>query len=174
MIYCGLDMSSKSSAFSIFDNNKLMDYGLWKIPDDIIDWRDRILWMGNQLDEFIKNHKIDKLYCEDVPLIMNNPQTLKILSALQGMIIGVCSSNNIKPIFINVSQWRSDLGLFTGKQKDTKREEMKKSSIEYANKTFGLELIWKSPSSKFNEDDIADAINVVYSQIIDKKAFGRK
>ena len=51
---------------------------------------------------------------------------------------------------------------------------MKKSSVEYANKTFGLDLVWKSKSSKYNQDDLADAINVCYSQIIDKKQFGRR
>ena len=174
MIILGLDMSSKSSAFSIFDGIELKEYGLWAIPDDITEWRDRILWMGKQLDDCIKTHKIDKIYCEDVPLIMNNPQTLKILSALGGVVLGVVSANNMEVEFISVSKWRSDLGLFTGNKKDTQREEMKKSSIEYANKTFGLNLIWKSKSSKKNQDDISDAICVAYSQIKPRKTFGRK
>lgn len=173
MITLGLDMSSKSSAYSIFNDKELIEYKLWKIPDDITEWRDRILWMGKQLDACINSHSIDKIYCEDVPLIMANPQTLKILSALQGMVIGVVSSNDLEVEFVSVSKWRSDLGLFTGKQKDMGREEMKKSSIEYANKTFGLELIWKSPSSKFNQDDLSDSINVAWSQI-NKAKFGRK
>lgn len=165
----GLDMSSKSSAYSIFDGEKLVEYALWKIPDDIIDWRERILWMGKQLNDCIRTHNIDKIYCEDVPLIMNNPQTLKILSALQGVIIGVVASNDLLVEFINVSKWRSDIGLFKGTRDKMGREEMKKSSIEYANETFGLKLIWKSPTSKFNMDDLSDAINVAWSQIHKKK-----
>ena len=53
---------------------------------------------------------------------------------------------------------------------------MKQSSIEYANKTFSLDLMWKSKTSKYNQDDIADAINIAYSQIKPKNnnAFGRK
>ena len=54
------------------------------------------------------------------------------------------------------------------------REEMKKSSVEYANNTFGLDLVWKSKSSKKNQDDLSDAINVAWSQLIDKKQFGRR
>lgn len=172
MITLGLDMSSKSSAYSIFKDDELIEYKLWKIPDEIKEWRTRILWMGKQLDACIKSHSIDKIYCEDVPLIMANPQTLKILSALQGMVIGVVSSNNLEVEFVSVSKWRSDLGLFTGKQKDMSREEMKKSSIEYANRTFGLDLVWKSPSSKYNQDDLSDAINVAWSQIKPKSKFG--
>jgi len=174
MIILGLDMSSKSSAYSLFKDNKLIEYKLWKIPDEITDWRERILWMGSQLDECIKTHNIDIIYCEDVPLIQTNPQTLKILSALQGMVIGVVSSNGLNVEFISVSKWRSNLGLFTGKRDKMTRIEMKKSSIEYVNKTFGLNLIWKSPSSKYNQDDLSDAINIAWSQIIKPKSFGRK
>ena len=174
MITLGLDMSSKKSGYSLFNDKELKLYGLWEIPEDITEWRDRIVWMGRQLDSFAKEHKVDQVFVEDVPLSMANPQTLKILSALQGMIISVCTLNNLKVSFIGVSQWRSALGLFTGTRKGTTREEMKKSSVEYANNTFGLDLVWKSKTSKFNQDDLADAINVAFSQIIDKKQFGRR
>jgi hypothetical protein len=90
------------------------------------------------------------------------------------MIVSICATKNLKVSFIGVSQWRSSLGLFTGKRKDTTREMMKQSSVEYANKTFGLDLVWKSKSSKFNDDDLSDAINVAYSQLIEHKQFGRR
>ena len=38
-------------------------------------------------------------------------------------------------------------------------------SIDYANKTFNINLVWKSNTSKFNEDDIADSLNIAWSQI---------
>ena len=174
MITLGLDMSSKKSGYSLFDNKELKLYGLWEIPEDIIEWRDRIIWMSQQLDVFVKTHNVDQVFVEDVPLSMANPQTLKILSALQGMIISVCTLNNLKVSFIGVSQWRSALGLFTGTRKGTTREEMKKSSVEYANKTFDLNLVWKSKSSKYNQDDLSDSINVAWSQLVDKKQFGRR
>lgn len=174
MITLGLDMSSKKSGYSLFYDKELKTYGLWEIPEDIKEWRDRITWMSQQLDVFVKTHKVDQVFVEDVPLSMANPLTLKVLSALQGMIISVCTINNLKVSFIGVSQWRSALGLFTGNRKDITREMMKQSSVEYANKTFGLNLVWKSKSSKFNSDDISDAINVAYSQLIEHKTFGRR
>lgn len=173
MIVCGLDMSSKKSGYSLFQDNQLIDYGIWQPPDDISNWRDRVLWMGEQLNQYISNRHIDKIYIEDVPLINKNPQTLHILSCLQGVILGLITAHNISVDFIAVSKWRSDLGLFTGKRKDTERELMKQSSIEYANKKFDLQLNWVSKCSKKNDDDIADAINIAYSQI-KPNAFGRK
>ena len=45
-------------------------------------------------------------------------------------------------------------------------------SIEKANKLFGLDLLWVSPKSTRNQDDVADAILVAYSQI-KKKHIGK-
>lgn len=173
MVTLGLDMSSKKSGYSLFYDTKLIEYGLWESSEE--NWRDRIIFMANQLNNYIKKHNIDYIVVEDVPLNMANPQTLKILSALQGMILSVCVTNNKKIDFVPVSTWRSTLGLFNGTRKGTEREEMKKSSIEYANKAFDLRLIWKSKTSKYNQDDIADAINVAWSKIKPKtRGFGRR
>ena len=162
----GLDMSSNKSGYSLFtDNKELKGYGVWEVPDDIDNWRDKIVWMGDRVSECCDKYNVDKIICEDVPLMLNNPQTLKILCALQGIIMGICVAKRIPAKFVAVAKWRKDLGLFTGKRKDMERDEMKKASIEYANKTFGLDLIWKSKSSKFNQDDISDGILVAYSQI---------
>lgn len=163
----GLDMSSNKSGYALFDDKKLITYGLWE-PKDKMEWRDRVIYMGEQLDDFLKANKIDQVYCEDVPLMMKNPQTLKILCALQGVLMGVCVANNVKVTFISVSTWRSALGLFDKTQKGKERDEMKQKSIEMANKIFGLNLVYKSPSSKFNQEDEADAILVAYSQILYK------
>ena len=40
-------------------------------------------------------------------------------------------------------------------------------SIDLVNEMFGIDLAWKSFSSKKNQDDIADAINIVSSVIFD-------
>ena len=44
-------------------------------------------------------------------------------------------------------------------------------SVDYVNQTFGLDLIYKSPTSKFNQDDIADSINIAWSQIGDVQEY---
>ena len=163
----GLDMSSNKSGYALFDDKKLITYGLWE-PKDKMEWRDRVIYMGEQLDDFLKHNEVNQVYCEDVPLMMKNPQTLKMLSALQGVLMGVCVANNVKVTFISVSTWRSALGLFDKTQKGKERDEMKQKSIEMANKIFGLNLVYKSPSSKFNQEDEADAILVAYSQILYK------
>ena len=109
---------------------------------------------------------------EDVPLKSKFPKVLVQLGAVQGFIYGVTASVHVPVVFLGPSEWRSPMGLFDGTREGTKRDELKKKSIEKANKLFGLDLLWVSPKSTKNEDDIADSILVAYSQI-NKKHIGK-
>ena len=120
-----------------------------------------------QLKEIIEKYHPTQIIMEDVPL--NGKGGLKILvvlGAVQGMILGLASSYGIPIKFVTPNEWRSKVGLFTGNRDDTKRDEMKKKSVEFVNQEFGLKLKWISKSSKFNEDDISDSILIAYSQIL--------
>ncbi len=165
-VILGLDCSTTSTGWSIFDNKGLAAYGI--IKPDGEDWRDRLVKQAPKLKEIIEIYKPQKIIMEDVPL--NSQGGLKILvvlGAVQGLVLGVASSLNTPIKFVTPNEWRSKVGLFTGNRNDTKRDEMKKRSIEMANKEFGLNLKWFSKSSKKNEDDISDAILIAYSQIIE-------
>lgn len=164
-VILGLDASSASTGFSIFDNKGLAAYGV--IKPDGEDWRDRLVHQAPKLKEIIEKYHPTKIIMEDVPLnAKGGLKILVVLGAVQGMILGIASSYGIPIKFITPNEWRSKVGLFTGKRDETKREEMKKKSIELVNKEFGLNLKWISKSSKFNEDDISDSILIAYSQIL--------
>lgn len=163
----GLDCSSTSSGWCCFDGEKLIDYGCIKAKGE---WNERIIAQAPELIKAIKKHSPDKIIMEDVPLKKTGGmKTLVILGAVHGMVLSLASSLNIPIEFVSPSKWRSDIKLFDGTQKGKERDVLKKHSIEKANKLFGLELLWVSPSSKFNEDDISDAILVAYSQIKKKR-----
>lgn len=185
----GLDMSSKKSGYSYFIDEKLIEYGLWEMTYETEhDWRERIKWMSNKLHSFCQEHKIDKIFVEDVPPTLDNSQTVKVLSALQGCVITIANINNINVEFISVPTWKNIIGIDTTHSKENKaiqkkcklenknmlkilktniKNNEKKMSVDYANKLFGIDLIYKSPSSKFNMDDISDSINIVVSQIFE-------
>ena len=168
----GLDCSTKSSGWSVFEDGELIDFGL--ITSVHSDWRERLFHQGMELGKILDAYHPEKIYMEDVPLYhAGGSKTLMMLGAVQGLIYGVAASKNIQIKFIQPSEWRSPLGLFDGTRKGTLRAEMKRKSIEKANELFDLNLVYKSPSSKFNEDDIADAILVCYSQI-KQRVFGSK
>lgn len=187
----GLDMSSQKSGYAFFVNGKLKDYGLWELDhSDESDWRQRIAFMANCVNKYCRGRAVDVIYVEDVPPIMENTQTVKVLSALQGMLIAVATQHDIEIKFIPVKTWKQKIGinLVSSKEnneckkrikenfgKDAKKKLdkvkgwtkawEKKLSVDYANHLFGLDLVYKSPTSKFNQDDISDAINIAWSQM---------
>src|SRR5574344_3103510 len=95
-IILGLDMSSQKSGYALFDDGKLSDYGLWELSHaGETEWRNRIAYMADCVGKYCDEHKVDKIYAEDVPPIMENSQTIKILSALQGMLIACATLHDI-------------------------------------------------------------------------------
>lgn len=164
MVYCGIDASTTAVGWSIFNGTDLIDYGCFKPNGD--DWRDRTQQIAPFIKQLLEKYHVDKVILEDVPLMgKRGNKTLVILGAVQGMLLGVTSSMNVPTEFLLPSSWRSPIGLFDGTKAGTRRDEMKRKSIERANEQFGLELKWVSPCSKKNDDDISDAILVAYSYI---------
>lgn len=187
----GLDMSSQKSGYALFVNGKLKDYGLWELDSSTEhDWRQRIAFMADCVNKYCRGRAIDIIYVEDVPPILENTQTIKVLSALQGMLIAVATQYNIEIKFIPVKTWKQKIGINLvaskennackkrikeefGKDAKKKLDKVKgwtkawekKLSVDYANNLFSLDLVYKSPTSKFNQDDISDAINIAWSQV---------
>ena len=156
-IHMGIDASSSCTGISVFVDKKLVYYEA--IKPDGKDWRDRLFHEGPKLDQIIKKYKPMKIYMEDVPLKASGGlKTLVILGGVQGFIYGIAASNEVPIEFISPTAWRSTIGLFDGTKEGKKREILKRRAIEMANNKFNLNLKWISPSSKFNDDDIAEAI----------------
>lgn len=193
----GLDMSSQKSGYSLFRDKKLVDYGMWELDSSKEhDWRTRIAFMADCVSKYCRSHFIDTIYVEDVPPILENTQTIKVLSALQGMLITIATQQDIEIEFVPVKTWKQKIGinLVSSKENNACKKRIKdnfgtdaqkklnkvkgwtkawekKMSVDYANNLFGLELVYKSPTSKFNQDDIADSINIAWSQIGDVKQY---
>lgn len=196
MIVLGLDMSSKKSGYALFVDNHLKDYGLWQANEEEKDWRKRISYMAECVGKYCRDHNVEVIYVEDVPPIMENTQTVKVLSALQGMLIAISKLQDIVIDFVPVKTWKNEIGInfvsskenndckrrikeyFGGnatqplnKVKGWAKAWEKKLSVDYVNYTFNLKLVYKSPTSKFNQDDIADAINIAWSKIGDVEKY---
>lgn len=174
-----LDASTTCIGWSIWDEDKLIDYGKLTPTVRKLEWRDRLRNFTPQICKIIKDNNIKNAIIEDVPLMRKGGlKTLVQLGAVQGMIIGICDSFGVGLQFISVAQWRKDIGLHDGTKDGMKRDLLKQYSIEKANKIFGLDLTFVSPSSTLNDDDISDSI-LLYASTRDKykvktKTFGRK
>lgn len=162
-VLLAFDASTTSTGWSIWDKHGLAAYGVIKPEGE--DWRDRLVHEGSKIKEIIEQYHPTRIVMEDVPLKNGNMKALVILGAVQGYFIGIASSYRIPIKFVLPSEWRSPIGLYDGTREGTKRKELKRKAIEMVNDLFGLNLVWVSPSSKKNEDDIAEAILLGYSQI---------
>ena len=161
-----IDGSTVSTGWSIFDKktNKLIDYGVIKHTfqtslskqESADNRRERILYMIDELQKVITKYKPNEAVAEDVPPTYkkrgNNSVTVLALGTLQGAMLGLSHMNNIPIHFVSVSTWHSCLGILKSKG------DLKKQSIEWANTKHKISFLYKSPSSKFNQDDIADSI----------------
>lgn len=162
MVICGLDASTSSTGWSIFNNDILIACGTIKPKG--YDWHDRVMKLTIEISDIFKQYKPDILYAEEVPL-KKGASTIEKLGAVQGVILALCAGFKIKPCFLMPSKWRGDLNLFDGTRDGLQRDVLKKKAIEMVNEEFGLKLAWVAPSSKKNEDDCAEGILVAYSQI---------
>ena len=163
-----LDNSTKSTGYSVWCDEELLYYGCIKSNEDNL--YSRIKYMGSEIDKLIKENNIQLIYAEEVPLISNNTATMLTLGTLKGYILGVANYNNIEIKFIPVGTWRKEIdGMFDGTKEGKTRLALKKRSIEIANEIYGLELIYKSPTSRFNSDDISDSILLFHSIIHPKE-----
>ncbi len=165
MIVMGVDASTNCTGWSIFFNDELLAYGKIVPKRKHEDWRERIVDIFTQLDEVIKQYHPDRLVVEDVPLFsQKGKKTLIQLGAVQGsLLLFKKDYPDLMIDFIPVSTWRKNIGIFSGDRADQKRDKLKENSIKLANQMFNLNLIFVSPGSSKNDDDISDSILIAAS-----------
>lgn len=146
MIILGLDLSSKSSGYSVFDNNKLIDYGC--ITSASSNLYKRIDVMVQGIKEVLNKYSINHVYIEDVlpDDVKHNQTVYKALTYLQGYILHLLDDYHLSYTFFTASQWRAKCGIHTGR--GIKRESLKSKDIEFVKNQYNIDV----------NDDIADAI----------------
>lgn len=165
MITLGIDASTKCTGYAVFRDKELIDYG--KVSSDKDNWRERVVFMMSEIAKLAKEYNANEIVAEVPVKTLANVNTLEQLFSLHGAILGITAVLHVKFIPIEVNSWRKKLGLLKDIPKNTKdkRAILKERSIKMANELYGLELLWKSASSKFNDDDISDAILIAHSYL---------
>lgn len=148
----------------MFDGINLIHHQAIK-PNRDLQWRERIMQEGREIEAIIKKYRPSCIYLEDVPLMGSQMQTLVLLGAVQGYILSIATHYHVPIHFLLPSQWRSSMGLFDGSKAGTKKDAMKEKAVLTANQIFGLDLRWVKPKSKLNDDDVAESILIAWSQI---------
>lgn len=156
-----LDQATKITGYAYFIDSKLIKHGKFiskKTPAIT-----RIKEMITQIENFIKNNKVDVLVFEDIQLEENEETsipTFKILSKLQGAIELLALNYNIKYIIKPPITWRTNLRIDTFKKN---REYLKAQSLIYVQNNFKLDV----------SVDEAEAICIGQSYVIEQQVNNR-
>lgn len=150
-----IDGSTVATGASIFDMNtkNLIDYTAFKKDrKEELDMRKRVIYMIDCISDYIKLYNPKQIVMEQVIPAINNASTVLALGILQGGVLGLSHGLNIPIEFIDVPYWHKELDIKKSKG------DIKEQSIKWANEKYGLNLIYKSPTSKYNQDNEADSI----------------
>lgn len=114
-----LDQSTSKTGFAIFEDNKLIEYGVIRPSKKIND--NNMISVFLKIVKKVEEVKPDIVLLEDVYLKKGktfNIQTHKTLSNLQGMLISYFILNQIEYSIIHPSTWKNKV---VGKKKVSKR-----------------------------------------------------
>lgn len=148
-----IDASTKSSGWAIFEDTKLVDYGM--VTASSTDLIKRIHKIVDGFDEILSKNQIDTVILEEVRPEngLQNIKTHRALMWLQGQLAVMIhdNHNNIPIEYFYPSEWRKVCGIKTGA--GVRRTSLKPRDIAFVKETYGLDV----------NDDIADAIGIGYA-----------
>jgi Holliday junction resolvasome RuvABC endonuclease subunit len=158
-----LDQSLKVTGWSVYEDNKLIDYGTFSIsPSKPIE--QRLAQVQQELNELVhKYEEFDFVVLEGCQLQMGNVETFRKLCYVQAVIIEWCYFNNIKYDIYSPSHWRSIIKNNYQVSFGRKRAEQKEAAVNFVSEHFNI-----SPT-----EDEADAIliGLSYWSEVKERAF---
>ena len=126
MIYCSLDQALVLSGWSIFNNNELIEWGIFKTKNSS-PIEERLGQFWKKLNELYNKYNFDHLFFEDCQK-QTNLETYRKLCYVQATVLLWCYYNNIKYTILSPSHWRK---ILTDKYKvkfGKSRPEQKKAA----------------------------------------------
>lgn len=157
MIMLALDQSSRVSGWSIYDNDKLIDFGHFSISSSLPVER-KMNELMRQLCELHNKFEFVAIAFEDIQLQAGNVKTFKTLSYIQAAIIIWCYDNDMPYKILAPSHWRSILKDKFNLSFGRKRAEQKQVAQEFVQNKFNITVT----------EDEADSICLGLAAILEK------
>lgn len=139
-----IDGSTKKSGIAFFCNGKYKAHHLLDYNKDK-NIHSRFESMAKGLWSILDIYKPNVVYMEEI-YMANNPQTVKFLTRLQGIVYAWCMIHGCEFNAIHPTSWRSAIGMKQGK--NVKRAQLKEQSVNYILDKYGIHV----------NDDEADAL----------------
>ena len=155
MILLALDQASRTTGYSVFDNQDLIDSGTFTLKAD--DVGERLVEYRKQIEQLITKYDVDEVAFEDIQMQsqVNNVQTFKVLAEVFGVTHEYMVEQGHSYKVVSSNTWKSKLGI-----KGRTRVEQKKNAQEFVLKTY---------NKKVSQDE-ADAICIGASVMLEKKS----
>ncbi len=153
MIILGLDISTQSTGWSIFENDKLIDYGV--IASSKPNGYDHINKMTADIKTIVEKYNPDYIITEEpMPAFSGgNIHVYQLLTFCHGAIALMLHEYKKEMHWVTAAHWRKRVGIKTGPK--IKRPELKKQSLIRVKELFNIDT---------KSDDLAEGILVGYSE----------
>ena len=135
MILLAFDQSSNCTGISLFKNGTWIKSGIINLKKEK-NSELRFKHMVTSIYKIIEKEKPDEIVFEQTAF-QSNAKTLRMLSQLQGCIIGKCFELDIPYYILEPSKWRKTVGIEQGKKT---RTSLKFESLNLAHELFSKEL----------------------------------
>ena len=158
MTILALDISTTSTGYSIFENKKLIAYGVIAPTGKVLT---RIEKIADEINLLMLEYKPDIIYAEEPEpaFVKNNIDVYRKLTFAHGAISIVLNHYSKEMQLCSSSHWRKIVGIKTGR--GISRAQLKPLDIAKANELFKLNT---------QNDDLADAILIGWSYILEHEA----
>ena len=155
MVILSLDISTKSTGYAIFQDDKLVTYGIIAPTGEVIT---RIEKIADAVNSLMLEYKPDIIYAEEPEpaFVKNNIDVYRKLTFAHGAIAIVLNHYHKEMKLCSSSHWRKQVGIKTGR--GITRAQLKPIDIMKANELFNLNT---------KNDDIADAVLIGWSYILE-------
>lgn len=141
-----LDISTKSTGYAIFQENKLIAYGVIAPTGNTIT---RIEKIADEINLLMLEYHPDIIYAEEPEpaFVKNNIDVYRKLTFAHGAIAIVLNHYSKEMQLCSASHWRKQVGIKTGR--GITRTQLKPVDVAKANELFNLNT---------KNDDLADAV----------------
>ena len=130
-----LDQASRTSGWSVFQNEQLIASGTFTYDDD--NFSLRLVKIRNKVIQLIQQYEINKVLLEDIQLQgqTNNVTTYKTLAEVMGVLEELCCELKIPHEIIHSQTWKSVLDI-----KGRERATQKRNAQAFVAATFGKKV----------------------------------
>jgi len=139
-----IDQSTKITGYSIWEDKKLINYGIIEVDHNEKNPMERMCQMYFSIKNLIDEIKPDFVGFEGIQF-QRNYQTYSLLSQLQGLILSILFERNMAFLYLEPTKWKAYCKI-----KGRKRAEQKANTIQMVKDKFSIEV----------SEDEADAIGI--------------